>query len=229
VACCMLAALTLLVYQLAIDGPKGTLTIQTCFFMYTNITFLLMLTYFVIGTTLSWKDWKHSRRYSSLSAGESQSLSVNGVLHEKESELRLHHKAFWVLFQICFTSAVFLDIVFWSLIFHPPGRWNDFVFHGANSIFIGVELAINSIIFVPSHVYFQFIYILIYAVLAFSYYGVTHVWLYGFLNWYDKLFPIYYVVALLLPTCIFFIGYLLTRLRDGKIACSRTRHSSPAL
>jgi len=120
------------------------------------------------------------------------------------------------MFEVAFSMAIFVDIVFWSTL--ATGSIDAFVIilHALNGILMMVELFMNSMVFAPGHVIFVWITLLGYMVEVWVWHAVGKVWAYPFLDFSNKLAAAYYPALFVAATATFYIGLLLTKLRDCK-------------
>jgi len=215
------------------------------FLPYTNINFILLTSYFVCAVIYSLREYSFQKK-SDLTIGNRSinTISVEtpietelgdflvdetevGWARRKRFYLSIWMKFFWVLFELCFTNALFLDVVFWGLLFPAQQNWSNpltYFVHFVNLILIFVELLLNSITFIPAHYVFELTFVLCYTVVVFSWYGVSHSWLYPFLD-VTKIFAIFaYPGLLIFSSLCFFSGYGLMKLRDRRRGESQYLH-----
>jgi len=239
---CVFVLFMYLLFLLPIVGGKF-------FLPYTNINFILLTVYFVCAVIFSLREYKFQKQYD-LGIGSRGNSSINIIesplvnelgdfLDDDEAEngggwarrkrfyLTWPMKMFWVLFELCFTNALFLDIVFWGLLFPAKPDWSNpfsYFVHFTNLILVFVELLLNSLTFIPAHFLFELVFVLCYTVVVFSWYGVSHSWLYPFLD-ATKYTAIFVYPGLLIFSIICFsCGYGLVKLRDRRKGESQYLH-----
>jgi len=213
--------LSLLIYV------EVTHLISHFFLDFTNITFILLTAYFSVATFLSWNTWRKRRQMYFISVPTSddseESLlygtttnedEMDDLQHETRPNLPTSLKVLWVVFEICFTAAIYSDIVFWLNVYNGQLNWRYFIFHGVNGILVLGELFLSSMIFVPIHVLFIYLYLAVYLLFVISLYLIYNVWVYQFLNWSGAYAFIFYPAYILISTIVFFFGYILVKLRD---------------
>jgi len=186
------------------------------FLSFTNLCFIFMAFYFLVAIILSYRDWRKKRNAFFVSVpganSTTESLLFGGdtLLDDDEAEQEegasLGHKIFWVMFEVAFTVAVFVDFVFWTALY--TGSLDLFVvaLHALNGIFMIVELFLNSMVFIPGHVIFVWFLMLLYVIEVLVWRFVGNVWAYPFLDYGNKLAFVYYPTLFVTVTITFFFG-----------------------
>jgi hypothetical protein len=72
----------------------------------------------------------------------------------------------WILFELVATNAIFLDIVFWSLLFTGSIDSYGIVAHAVNTLVVLLELALNRMTFIWTHWLWNIAYGIIYLIFA---------------------------------------------------------------
>jgi len=206
---------------------------------YTNLSFLVLTIYFCFSVFISLREYLRTRQTHHqklfIVAGDddddddeegndndddendSDIITETPLEKAEAAVLSWWMKLFWLLFQLSFTNALFLDLVFWLLLFN--GDWSDpfnYLVHGFNFLFIVVELLLCSIPFTLSHVLFQILYQLAYGIIAFSWYGTSGQWVYPFLDVTSINALKFYPGMLVGSFSCFVAGLGLAKLRDKK-------------
>lgn len=196
------------------------------FLSFTNWCFIFLAVYFLIATCLSFADWRR-KRYAyfvsvptSNSTTESLLFGSNTIEEEDdpdpttETKTPIIHRVFWVMFEVAFTVAVFVDLVFWTTLYTGSLDAIVIVLHALNGMLMLGELCLNSLVFAPGHIIFVWIILLMYLIEVWVWHAVGNVWAYAFLDYSNNLAFVYYPALFVTATVTFFIGFLLVKLRD---------------
>lgn len=195
------------------------------FLSLTNLCFLFMAIYFLAAASLSFNDWRKKRYayFVSVPGGNSITESLlfgsSNIMEDDDMQLELPaplgHKVFWVMFEVGFSIAVFIDIIFWTTIrLDSTPDLLVVILHALNGVLMIGELFFNSLVFVPSHVFFVWLALLAYGAEVFIWHKVGGEWAYPFLDPANKMAKAYYPVLVITVTVTFFIGFVLVKLRD---------------
>eukprot|EP00455_Lapot_gusevi_P045947 TRINITY_DN595_c0_g1_i1.p1 TRINITY_DN595_c0_g1~~TRINITY_DN595_c0_g1_i1.p1 ORF type:complete len:252 (+),score=31.25 TRINITY_DN595_c0_g1_i1:88-843(+) len=143
------------------------------------------------------------------------SYSVNTI---ERQPLTTSMKIMWVLFEMFAPLALFVTLIYWSLIYPKEQQvrmWSDVHIHAVNSFVMMTELALNRLVFVPTHVIFMLTFGAYYLVWGFIVNAIWGKWAYYFLDpSVHKYVWIYYIFLIILSLCLYFTCYALARLRD---------------
>jgi len=180
------------------------------FIYYTDLNYLILCIYFTIialyGVHFLWK------------------------VEDKESFVKLEATHFdrfiWVLFQFVTTNALFLDTVFWALLYSGgiPSAWTVSS-HSINSALVLMELLMNKLSFAAIHLIVIIAFGLAYVFFSWIYHAVTSVWIYDFLAWNSAWTALDYIGIFIGGLIYFFVLRGLQRLRN-KILSKSTKSVS---
>lgn len=172
-------------------------------------------------------------------------LSILFLTRVFESNLYSHS------FTSSVSGSVIVPILFWGYLgfegdiketavdLSPDALWRNYSFHGGDLIVLMIEVLINTMPFIPSHVVIVFVICLLYLAEAHLVYAVDGFWIYPFLDTTGG--PIWmalYIGVGLAILCAFVAMYYLHRIKDwvrirGKIALksssSKPTCTSPAV
>lgn len=227
--------ITNVVHQISVNGQDWVF-----FLSFTNLCFILMAIYFLGTAIISFRDWRVKRYayFVSVPGGNSTTESLlfgstsladldDDILEDDDMEIQIpaptSHKVFWILFEVGFSLALFIDIIFWATFIHYNYEPDSLVvvLHALNGILMMGELCLNSFKFIASHVVFVWLVLFVYAIEVVVWHSVDGRWAYLFLDPSNKIAFLYYPVLFIVATLTFFAGYLLTKVRDRKKTAKR--------
>jgi len=178
-----------------------------------------------IGMTMSWLSYaficlylflmiaitfKHRMLYN-------QASSYSYELLDREPLTRTMRLA-WVMFELLFALAIMVSTLYWSLLFpkqtHGKLDWTNFHIHAANSFVMLVELLLSRMIFQSRHLLFLLLGGGVYFIFAICFQAVSGRYIYFFLDYTEPAAGYFYPLAVTAPILFFYLGMLLTRLRD---------------
>eukprot|EP01111_Echinosteliopsis_oligospora_P014211 TRINITY_DN5304_c0_g1_i1.p1 TRINITY_DN5304_c0_g1~~TRINITY_DN5304_c0_g1_i1.p1 ORF type:complete len:226 (+),score=8.58 TRINITY_DN5304_c0_g1_i1:51-728(+) len=130
------------------------------FIRLTNVCTMLLIIYFLMASLFSIKDYKRKRDslFISIPASDTTTESLlYGMDYDdtedslnasspRKDKAEIRHKITWVLFEFCFTACVFVDVLFWVLMYTPPFHWTYVIMYGVNGFLITIELLLNSLV-----------------------------------------------------------------------------------
>jgi len=133
----------------------------------------------------------------------------------------------FVLFEMAFASTVAVIVVFWSTVFNPSDEGLDLAFdileHGVIAFWILLELFLNRITFLWSHLIWELLFVGAYFIL--NYFYTTHVGIiYTAVTYASSRSTETVIGAIILAIAGFILGYALALLRD--YICSHTKARS---
>jgi hypothetical protein len=126
-----------------------------------------------------------------LNGGEGD--DVNRVTRSRAC--RIVVRIFWVLCELTTSSAVFLDIVYWALLYRDDGHGIGLLninHHGLNAVIALVDFTLTRQSWIPIHFLFEFLYVLLYCFFAWTWYAITGKWIYFILDWHELIAVAYY-------------------------------------
>lgn len=195
IACCVYGFCTLVAWAV-IAGLSG----RTFRPFYTDLSYIILVIYFHLHVLLWFL-----------------------VVRKKGSSARLQKTLCLMLGQTT-CCALFLDAVFWALIYPFSSRTVDFLeinMHGVNLLMMAVEVMACRLAFPWQFFSVPLVYSLLYLVVAQIYHATTGVWLYDFLNVSKPLAPVFYVAVVVwlvgaFALCRLWVGLRNRRLRTAE-------------
>ncbi|KAK3815499.1 MAG: hypothetical protein J3Q66DRAFT_344932 [Benniella sp.] len=208
----------------------------------TQLSYLGLTAY--LGT-VSWhtlSEWRHkrARRHArandALAQAEAQLQQPTAKTTIERQHWLLTDMNFFLYHTIC-TFHVIVPLVYWTYLSYqgeahimaaevePDALWRNYSFHGGDIIIVLIEIAINTMPFIPSHVLFVFLACLLYLAEAHVVYHVDGFWIYPFLDttqgpiWVALYFGVGFLIL-----CAFIVMYFLHRVKYWAIARSTRRH-----
>ena len=107
----------------------------------------------------------------------------------------------------------------------PDALWRNYSFHGGDIVIVLIEIAINTMPFIPSHFLVVFLVCLLYLAEAHVVYHVDGFWIYSFLDTTQgPIWVAFYFGVGFLILCAFIVMYFLHRAKNWAIARSARRH-----
>jgi len=203
-----LYAVAMWVYGVMNDGEAKF------FIYYTDLNYTILCIYFVIISLVS--------------------LHFHLLVDDKEKfikqEANHFHRFIWTLFEFVYTNAIFLDTVFWALLYNGgPDVWTVSA-HAINILLVGVEFIFNKLTFAAIHVLIIISFGLAYVFFAWIYHAVTKIWIYDFLSWDSAESAVISYIGIFLGGVIYFYILLgLQRLRDKLVEISQKRKRSSSM
>ncbi|KAF9970085.1 hypothetical protein BGZ73_007319 [Actinomortierella ambigua] len=104
-----------------------------------------------------------------------------------------------------------------------PSLWRNYSFHGLDLVLVVIEVAINAMPFVPSHLVIVIFVAILYLAEAFVVHAVDGIWMYPFLDTSNRLWALFYAGVGCVIIAAFAAMYYIHRLKDWLMHC---RHSS---
>ncbi|KAG0057698.1 hypothetical protein BGZ83_005637 [Gryganskiella cystojenkinii] len=206
---------------------------QFAFCYLTQLSYFGMISY--LGVT-SWHTLSEWRRERGLRIRKEKSVSkdAGSFLDLVEIPSTTVERQHWLLTDMNFflyhticTFHVIVPILFWGYLglegdaketavgMKPDGLWRNYSFHGGDLIVLMIEVIINTMSFVPSHVAIVFVICLLYLAEAHVVYAVDGFWIYPFLDttggpiWVALYLGVGFVIL-----CAFIAMYYLHRIRN---------------
>ncbi|OQR89787.1 hypothetical protein THRCLA_09581 [Thraustotheca clavata] len=88
-----------------------------------------------------------------------------------------------MLFDVCFSNSILVDIVFWAFLYYPGMSWYGYVEHGGNTIAFFVEFMCNHFLISRKSWFFTIFFAAIYS---------TFVWI-SYATWLDHEWPYFFL------------------------------------
>eukprot|EP00002_Diphylleia_rotans_P017860 TRINITY_DN3465_c0_g2_i9.p1 TRINITY_DN3465_c0_g2~~TRINITY_DN3465_c0_g2_i9.p1 ORF type:complete len:248 (-),score=31.74 TRINITY_DN3465_c0_g2_i9:428-1171(-) len=172
----------------------------TFFIFFTYWTFLLLTSYFVFMTYLSWMYVRHGDQF----------LQNHAILSKPMGCFAVN-----VIFEVIAIASVGLDPVYWVAIYDPAvAGWTTYHVHGINAICVLTELFTSRVNYNLYHFPFFFAYQMTYLSFMVIYFAICGDWVYKALSMESSGAAIWYPAA----TIVFIIGHLgclgVVKLRD---------------
>ncbi|KAG0242046.1 hypothetical protein BGX31_000671 [Mortierella sp. GBA43] len=214
---------------------------EFCFL--TQLSYLGLTSY--LGT-VSWhtfSEWRRERatalRADGLGLAEEAQWEYNPPRNANTTTIERQHwlltdMNFFLYHTIC-TFHVIVPLLFWGYLAYqgdakmyaseigPDALWRNYSFHGGDLIVVMIEIVINTMPFIPSHVVFVYVVCLLYLAEAHIVYLVNGFWTYDFLDtthgpiWLGLYLGVGFVIL-----CAFIFMYYLHRMKNWL----RTRNST---
>lgn len=194
--------LTILIIILA-DAPKGQ-----GFRFYTVWNFTLVVVYFFFALAQSIRAYFH-----------------NFVLSEVAKQ-SFFDRATYILFQVCISMSFLVDVVLWSILYPNAVHSDDedccyqytnffsITVHGINLALMLVDLFLNRVTFVHSHIVFIIYWLLAYGAFEWIYVAKTgDDPVYFFMDTSKKVAPAWYIGMFALHVLFYYVAFGLTHLR----------------
>lgn len=123
----------------------------------------------------------------------------------------------WIMWQCMAVNAVFIDIIYWTMLHNGNTSFTNLNIHLFNSIFVIIEFVFNRITFQPANIVFLLLYAASYMLFSFIYFEETRETIYYFLDWRKSITALYCVVILIVYVFIFLLFCLLDRIKKKYI------------
>ncbi|EGD81350.1 hypothetical protein PTSG_11381, partial [Salpingoeca rosetta] len=197
-----LFAATVLI-MILVDTPEGQ-----GFKFYTIWNFTLLVVFFFLALSQSIR------------------AALRGYLLSEVAHVSFFDRATFVLFQVCMTMAILVDVVLWTVLYPTAKNKSDescceqfinffsIVVHGINLVLMLVELGLNRMVFVHAHATFIVYWLIAYGVFEWAYVASTgDDPVYFFLDTSKKIAPAWYAGMFALHVVFFYIAFGLTYLK----------------
>jgi len=143
-----------------------------------------------------------------------------------ELKMNLGEKLVWILFEVSSTTALFIALAYWGLIYDGTVDAGVVSENGLNVVFVIVEVLLNKLDLLPSHCIFPLLAVFLYMIFSWVWYSASGVWIYFFLNWSDFTASISYLMLLIMVVIFFFIMKGFTYARNRLILMYKRRLDS---
>eukprot|EP00042_Codosiga_hollandica_P046879 m.499489 g.499489 ORF g.499489 m.499489 type:complete len:294 (-) comp57323_c2_seq2:605-1486(-) len=198
-----LYTLAILVYSVATNSFR-------CFTFYTFWNFTLLTVYFWCAA------------FNSVYALMPRSAYCDMVEGSSFSRIYVLARVMWVLFQVCSTMVVLVDVVLWGILFPNTSgsdrsvdlTFDSFNVHGANFVFMMFELFMSRIQFTPPHFIFVVILPMLYGYYQWIYRAFGGGWMYPFMDTTVNTAGLWYLGLMVAHIAFFFLVYTLTLFRN---------------
>eukprot|EP00002_Diphylleia_rotans_P038384 TRINITY_DN8725_c0_g1_i1.p1 TRINITY_DN8725_c0_g1~~TRINITY_DN8725_c0_g1_i1.p1 ORF type:complete len:253 (-),score=52.57 TRINITY_DN8725_c0_g1_i1:851-1609(-) len=173
------------------------------FFTYfTHWSFILLTFYLTLVTYFSWRYHFSGKEF----------LETNIILSN-----RAHCFKMWVWFEIAAAAAFGLDPIYWVALYDgDSSSWTNYHVHGVNALYVLADLACNRLKFYKSHFAFFALYLFVYLIFMWIYYGISGDWVYSVLDFTEIEAVIWYPASLVTFIVFYFLLVYIVHLR-GKL------------
>jgi len=150
--------------------------------------------------------------------------------HRTSAGKRIVSCVLWVWFEAMFSCAILVFLVVWFVLLpwaylsfgHDMGllRFLPLSAHNLNVVFMGTEMLLNRLTFVPGHAVFVMFYGIGYVVFSWFYFllGSDHRFWYFFLDWRYAATPVWYTILILIIWAAFSGGQRLVSRAKAPLA-----------
>lgn len=111
----------------------------------------------------------------------------------------------WIIWQCMAVNAIFIDIVYWTMLHDGDISFTNLNIHLFNSIFVLIEFLLNRITFQVANLIFLLLYALCYILFSFIYFEETKETIYFFLDWKKPMTGLYCLAILIIYIFIFLL------------------------
>eukprot|EP01028_Stygiella_incarcerata_P007045 TRINITY_DN28743_c0_g1_i1.p1 TRINITY_DN28743_c0_g1~~TRINITY_DN28743_c0_g1_i1.p1 ORF type:complete len:269 (+),score=36.61 TRINITY_DN28743_c0_g1_i1:227-1033(+) len=169
----------------------------TWFTYFTHMNYTILATYFVMGSIMSYRR-----------IGRPKFLNRR-VMASSTKTLHL-------LGSVEFVNALFLDIVYWTLLYDPahPPSFVTCNMHGSNFVMMLIDILLSKMILIWQHGWLNLVFAVLFIVFAQIYHAFSDHWVYPFLDTSKSLWPISYICVTLLLIVIFSVCKLIIHIRN---------------
>ncbi|KAF9937244.1 hypothetical protein BGZ65_001663 [Modicella reniformis] len=206
----------------------------------TQLSYLGLTSY--LGT-VSWhtfSEWRHQRL-------KHQPQGAEDVLAQSEAQWQTQvrtkttlERQHWLLTDMNFflyhticTFHIILPLLYWGYLAYEGGArtmavemsaealWRNYSFHGGDLIVVLIEIVINTMPFIPSHIFIVYLVSLLYLAEAHIVYRVDGFWIYPFLDTTQgPIWVVLYIGVGFVILCTFFFMYYFHRIMNWVYARS---------
>eukprot|EP01024_Parvocaulis_polyphysoides_P023915 TRINITY_DN2201_c0_g1_i1.p1 TRINITY_DN2201_c0_g1~~TRINITY_DN2201_c0_g1_i1.p1 ORF type:complete len:334 (-),score=23.24 TRINITY_DN2201_c0_g1_i1:501-1502(-) len=174
---------------------------------YTNWTFITFGAYSFVGIINCMQRLRYMKKNREDDEAQPSLPTLNrSTTRNYDSNRDLSEKIFMMLGAVSLPCTLFLTVFYWTFIFDGSFQFNDFMYHGLNTIILLVDLVIVRRPMISSHIIFAFCYSYLYLVFMWVFAAFTGDWIYGVLDWSDASGVI---MEMMLPILVM-ITYILT-------------------